>query len=290
MIPDNESYCTTLKNLVGDDDPLAILSETPARITSMLTGVDGTFLHHRPAPEKWSISQIVAHLADSEVVFGFRLRMVLSANGVSLQAFDPDAWASTFAYESCDVHTSAHIFSAMRMATLRMVRQSPTPRFDNTGNHEEWGSTTARDMIVLEAGHDRNHLRQIENILAAAGMASTFRPGEQKPEVPLDLADKVDLRVGTIVDIVPIPEVNRLMKLTVDFGSERRTVIAGIREERADPRVLVGRQALFYYNLPRKKIRGHLSEAMLCDLGYADGIIPALLEPEWPVPNGTRAG
>ena len=69
-----------------------------------------------------------------------------------------------------------------------------------------------------------------------------------------------------------------------------RTVIAGIRGERSDPGVLVGRQALFYYNLPHRKIRGHVSEAMLCDVGHADGIIPALLEPEWPVPNGTRAG
>jgi tRNA-binding protein len=80
------------------------------------------------------------------------------------------------------------------------------------------------------------------------------------------------------------------MKLTVDFGDETRTVVAGIRQERSDPRVLIGRQALFYYNLPKKKIRGHLSEAMLCDVGYADGILPALLEPERPVPNGTRAG
>ena len=98
------------------------------------------------------------------------------------------------------------------------------------------------------------------------------------------------MRIGTILEVVPIENADRLMNLTVDFGSEQRTVVAGIRGERADPRVLVGRQALFYYNVPRRTIRGHVSEAMLCDVGHADGILPALLEPEWPVPNGTRAG
>ena len=106
----------------------------------------------------------------------------------------------------------------------------------------------------------------------------------------MEIADNVDLRIGTIVDLAPIPGADRLMKLTVDFGTDKRTVVAGIREERRDPRVLVGRQALFYYNLPKKMIRGHLSEAMLCDVGHADGIQPALLEPEWTVPAGTRAG
>jgi tRNA-binding protein len=120
--------------------------------------------------------------------------------------------------------------------------------------------------------------------------AAAFTPSVQKLEVPVTVAEQVDLRIGTIVEITPVPDADRLMKLTVDFGSERRTVIAGIRKERSDPTVLVGRQALFYYNLPKKKIRGQLSEAMLCDVGYADGITPALLQPEWPVPNGTRAG
>ena len=117
-----------------------------------------------------------------------------------------------------------------------------------------------------------------------------FLPKPQKPEIALDDIEKVDLRIGTIVDIVEVAGADRLMKLTVDFGIDTRAVIAGIREERADPRELIGRQALFYYNLPKKKIRGEISEAMLCDVGYADGFVPALLEPERPVPNGTRAG
>ena len=290
MTTDAQTYCTTLKDLVGDDDPLEILSQTPSRIQALITGVDATILRQKPQPDKWSITEIVAHLADSELVFGFRLRMIFTVNGTSLQAFDPDAWASTFAYHLCDVQASAALFAALRMGNLRMLRQVAAPLIDNAGTHEEWGTETARSIVQLEAGHDRNHLAQIERILDSTGGRPTFTPSEQKAEIAPDVADKVDLRVGTIVDIVPVPDASRLMKLTVDFGSGTRTVIAGIREERADPRVLVGRQALFYYNLPSKKIRGQVSEAMICDVGYADGIQPALLGPEWPVPNGTRAG
>jgi tRNA-binding protein len=290
MTPDSQTYCATLRNLVGDDDPLAILADTPSRIQALITGADRAVLRHKPSPARWSMAEIVAHLADSELVFGFRLRMILTVDATRLQAFDPDAWSSAFAYHLSDVHTSAELFSTLRMGNLRMLRQVAPSLIDNTGTHEEWGTTTARALIRLEAGHDRNHLAQIERILDTAGGTPVFEPASQKAEIAMAVADSVDLRIGTIVDVAPIAGANRLMKLTVDFGATTRTVVAGIRQERGDPRVLVGRQALFYYNVPRRTIRGHLSEAMLCDVGHADGIQPALLEPEWPVPNGTRAG
>ena len=289
MDADTQAYCSALKDLVGDDDPVVVLSQTPSRIKALITGVEAAALSRRPSPDKWSIAEIIAHLADSELVFGYRLRMIFTVPGVHLQAFDPDRFASTFDYVSCDAHTSAEVFAATRMGTLAMLRRVAPPLMDNAGTHEEWGTETARSLVRLEAGHDKNHLAQIERILAQTGATPGFVPSAQKPEIPADVADKVDLRIGTIVDIVEVPNANRLMKLTVDFGTDRRTVIAGIRDERRDPRVLVGRQALFYYNLPRKKIRGEESEAMLCDAGYADGIVPVLLEPEWAIPNGTRA-
>jgi tRNA-binding protein len=290
MRTDVQAYCTKLKNLVGDDDPVATLAETPIRLKSLIAGVDVAALRYKPEPDKWSITEIVAHFADSELVFGFRLRMIFTVDGTLLQAFDPDAWAATFAYDRRDVQEAIEVFSVLRAGNVRMLREVAAPRLEHAGTHEEWGTETARGMIRLEAGHDKNHLAQIQTILDAIGAAPTFKPSDQKAEIALEVAGSVDLRVGTIVDIVPIPDADRLMKLTVDFGSDRRTVIAGIRKERSEPRVLVGRQALFFYNLPRKTIRGHLSEAMLCDVGHADGIQPALLEPEWPVPNGTRAG
>ena len=290
MTTDMQAYCTTLKDLVGDDDPLAILSETPIRIKSLIAGIDLAALRSKPQPDKWSIGEIIAHLSDSELVFGFRLRMIFTANARPLQAFDPDAWASTFGYHNRHVPADVESFSVLRSSNVRMLRRVAAPLMEHAGIHEEWGTEAAHGMIRLEAGHDRNHLAQIEKIIATTGGPRSFKPSEQKAEIPLDVAARVDLRVGTIVDIVPIPDADRLMKLTVDFGSDRRTVIAGVRDERSEPRVLVGRQALFFYNVARKKIRGHLSEAMLCDVGYADGILPALLQPEWPVPDGTRAG
>jgi hypothetical protein len=143
MSSDAQDYCAALRRLVGDKDPLYILERTASRIQSLMSGIDDAVLRQRPRPNQWSIAEIIAHRADSELVFGYRLRMILGVNGTQLQAFDPDAWASTLAYDACDVH---------------------------------------------------------------------------------------------------------------------------------------------------RTIRGHVSEAMLCDAGHADRILPALLEPEWPVPNGTRAG
>jgi methionine--tRNA ligase beta chain len=285
-----QTYVTTLKKMVGDHDPMTVLSQTPSRISALIAGTGSTVLTHRPAPKKWSIAEILAHLADSEVVFGFRLRAVLANDGAPLQAFNPDRWAEEFDYSSADAHASAELFRVLRAANLRMIRSAGAASLDNVGRHEEWGSETARSMIHLEAGHDLNHLAQIQHILTSLNAAPRFVPRDQKPEIPLDAAEQVDLRIGTIVAVENVPGADRLVKLTVDFGAETRSVIAGIRQERADAQVLIGRQALFYYNLPRKKIRGHASEAMLCDAGFSDGILPALLQPEWPVPNGTRAG
>jgi tRNA-binding protein len=286
----DQAYLTALGNLVGDDDPLAILADTPSRIQSLIAGADEALLRRKPRPDKWSIAEIVAHLADSELVFGFRLRMIFTNDGVRLNAFDPDAWAGAFRYHLCDAHASAALFAAIRMGTLRMLRQTEASLFDYTGTHEEWGTETARTIVRIEAGHDRNHLAQITSILDSGGERPFFAPADQNAEIAMETASKVDLRIGTITEVVPIAGADRLMRLTVDFGREKRMVVAGIREERSDPLALIGRQALFYYNVPSRKIRGHLSEAMLCDVGSADGIVPALLVPEWPVPNGTRAG
>jgi tRNA-binding protein len=279
----------TPKDPVGHD-PMVILSQTPPRIAALLARTDAETLSHKPAPGKWSIGEIVAHLADAELVFAHRLRTVFATDGAPLQAFDPDRWAAAFDYHSCDALTSVELFGALRRGTLRMLRNTAPALMDNAGIHEEWGRKSARELVDLEAGHDRNHVAQMERILANVGSPPAFVPSPPKPEMALDAADRVDLRVGTIIDVVGVAGASRLMKLAVDFGTQRRVVIAGIREERLDPRELIGRQALFYYNVPGKRIHGELSEAMLCDVGHADGIRPAFLQPERPVPNGVRAG
>jgi tRNA-binding protein len=115
-------------------------------------------------------------------------------------------------------------------------------------------------------------------------------PAPVKPVVSLDLLNQLDIRVGTIEAVADVPGSDRLLALAVNFGDHRRTIVAGMKQERANPREIEGRQALFVINLEPRKMRGVLSEGMLFDLGYADGIVPALAVPERPVPDGTRAG
>ena len=115
-------------------------------------------------------------------------------------------------------------------------------------------------------------------------------PAPVKPEASIEDLDKLDIRVGTILAVEEISESKKLVKLTVDLGDHRRTILAGIKQEREDPAEIVGLQALFVVNLPPRKMAGETSAGMLFDLGYQDGVTPALAVPEKPVPNGTRAG
>lgn len=111
-----------------------------------------------------------------------------------------------------------------------------------------------------------------------------------KPPIKLADLDKIDIRVGTICAVEDVAGSEKLVRLVVDFGDARRNILAGVKQERADPQALTGRQALFVVNLEPRKMMGELSEGMLFDLGYADGITPVLAVPENAVPNGTRAG
>ncbi len=111
-----------------------------------------------------------------------------------------------------------------------------------------------------------------------------------KPTISMDVLEKVDIRVGTIRLVEDVKGSSKLVKLTVDFGDHTRTILVGMKQERADPKQIEGRQSLFVINLEPKKIMGQVSQGMLLDIGYADGIKPVLAQPEAEVPNGARAG
>ena len=117
-----------------------------------------------------------------------------------------------------------------------------------------------------------------------------MKPSPIKPEVSIDDLEKLDIRVGTILAVDEMPESKKLMKLAVDFGDRSRTILAGIKQERENPQEIAGLQALFVVNLAPRKMAGELSEGMLFDIGYADGVTPVLAVPERAVPNGSRAG
>ncbi len=113
---------------------------------------------------------------------------------------------------------------------------------------------------------------------------------EVKPIVEFDDLDKIDVRVGMIVTVEDIVKSDKMVKLTVDFGTFTRTILVGMKKERENPKEIEGQQALFIVNLAPKKMFGEVSEGMLFDIGYEDGIVPVLAQPEKPVPNGTRVG
>lgn len=117
-----------------------------------------------------------------------------------------------------------------------------------------------------------------------------MNPAPIKSVIEFEDIEKVDIRVGTIVAVGEVPDSKKLMQLTVDFGDHRRTILAGIKQEREDPSEIEGKQALFVVNLEPRKMAGIVSEGMLFDIGYPDGVTPALAVPEKPVPNGTRTG
>ena len=111
-----------------------------------------------------------------------------------------------------------------------------------------------------------------------------------KPTISFDEFEKVDIRIGTIDRVEDIKGSNNLVRLIVEFGDHQRNILAGIKQERKDPREIEGKQALFVVNLEPRKMMGEISEGMLFDIGYADGLTPVLAIPEKPVPNGSRAG
>jgi tRNA-binding protein len=117
-----------------------------------------------------------------------------------------------------------------------------------------------------------------------------MNPAPIKDEISSEDFEKIDIRVGTIISVSEVKKSNKLMKLMVDFGDHTRSILAGIKQERENPKEIENKQALFVVNLPERKMAGEVSQGMLFDIGYADGVKPCLAMPESPIPNGTRAG
>ena len=119
---------------------------------------------------------------------------------------------------------------------------------------------------------------------------SQFTPAAIKPTVSVADVEKLDVRVGTVLSVDEVPDSSKLLRLTVDFGDHTRTILAGMKAERSEPQEIVGLQALFVVNLEPKRMAGEVSQGMLFDIGFADGVKPVLAVPEQAVPNGARAG
>ena len=220
--------------------------------------------------------------------------MILSAPGTPIQAFDQNGWARALHYENRDAFASLSLFRSVRASLVALLESLDDGALDRFGMHAERGKESVRYLMRLNSGHDLNHVAQIERLLAEQDHnrppSGQFRPHAIKPVVPFETLQHLDVRVGTIRSVSDVAGTDRLAALVVDFADRQRTIVAGIRTERSSASALVGQQALFVVNLPPKTLRGQLSEGMLFDIGYEDGLRPALAQPEWPMPDGARAG
>src|SRR5262245_14784097 len=158
------SYKARILSYQAGGDFLALQAAAPRKLSTLVEGLSIEQLGRRPAPDKWSIQEIVAHLADDELVGGYRLRMILSSPGTPIQAFDQDVWAHTGRYNQRDVRSSLERFRVLRQANLELLRSLTVEEWDRCGVHAERGVESIRDIAMYFAGHDINHVRQIEAI------------------------------------------------------------------------------------------------------------------------------
>lgn len=153
-----------LSNLEGKDAH-KILKSTPKKIIQLIKKAKKKSLYKRPEPNKWSIAEIVAHLAETEIVLGWRYRSVVEKNGVVLQPFEQDDWAKNSRYGKLKIEEMLEMFAVVRKANLTFLNGLSKEQWENFGMHQERGKETVRHIANLEAGHDINHLKQIKKIL-----------------------------------------------------------------------------------------------------------------------------
>jgi len=162
-----EQYIARILSNVDERNAWQVLETTPERVRVLTQALTPKQIDRTPEPGRWSIRQIAAHLADAEVVASWRLRAILAEDGVPLQPFDQDTWASVFRYQDVPLEESLDVLDVLRRSNLRLLRSVDPARHNNAGRHLERGAETIRHLIHLYAGHDINHLRQIEQLASA---------------------------------------------------------------------------------------------------------------------------
>ncbi|MFZ0637007.1 MAG: DinB family protein [Candidatus Acidiferrales bacterium] len=161
-----EQYKQRIMGYLGDQEPLRIQASTPKKIAKLIKGVPRAKLGKRPAPGKWSVTEILAHLSDAELVGGYRMRTILGAPGGPIAAFDQDKWADAESYAKWDPHASLEVYRMLREANLRLLKLLKPEQWKHFGMHSERGEESIERIVKMFAGHDLNHLSQIEAILA----------------------------------------------------------------------------------------------------------------------------
>ena len=160
-----EQYISRILGYVEGQDAIKIQKTTAARLKKAIHGLTPTQLKWRPDPAKWSIAEILAHLADTEIVASWRMRSVIGENGITIQPFDQDAWASVFEYRDRDPKRSLELFRLLRENNLDMLKEISPATWENYGMHLERGKESIAHLARMFAGHDTNHVLQVERIV-----------------------------------------------------------------------------------------------------------------------------
>ena len=164
------AYIKKIESKIGGKDPLKVQAATAKKLARMIKGATSTKLKKRPMPDKWSVAEVIAHLADAEMVVGWRLRSILGSPGTSIQAYDQDAWAAEGGYGKRDARKSLGQFRVLRYMNLALVKSLSSEQRKRFGMHAERGEESIDRLVLMMAGHDINHTEQI---VAALGRRHT---------------------------------------------------------------------------------------------------------------------
>ena len=167
-----QEYTARILSYLGGRNPLDIQARTPTELGRLIAGASPARLRQRPAPGKWSIAEILAHLADVEIVVSWRIRAILGAPGAPMQAMDQDAWVTAGHYDQRDPRKSIEVLRVLREMNLALFQTLTPEQWQQHGVHSERGRETVEHIVRLYAGHDLNHIRQIEQILASNGVTA----------------------------------------------------------------------------------------------------------------------
>jgi hypothetical protein len=162
-----DAYVQALFDVLGDRDPLDTMPRTPALLRDAVEGVEDDALRRPEAPGKWSVVEVVQHLADSELVYGYRIRMTVAQDRPPIQGYDQDLWAQHLRYRDVRLEDALADFEALRTLNLRFLRALPDAAWERVGLHAERGEESVYQLTRLMGGHDLVHLRQIERVKRA---------------------------------------------------------------------------------------------------------------------------
>ncbi len=161
-----QQYTKRILAQTQDQDPLKVLAASPKKLDRLIKGISPAKLRKRPAPEKWSVAEILAHLADGEIILGWRMRSILGAPGIAVQAYDQNAWNASLHYDKRDPRKDLIQHRVVREANLALLKTLTPQQWKQFGMHSERGEESIERIVRMMAGHDLNHIQQIEGILA----------------------------------------------------------------------------------------------------------------------------